>query len=195
MRYQKSKAKNQKGKNQRKRKSRTDKSAAGANIIMNVIKQRRSVREFKKEGVSKDIIRCILEAGRWAPSGLNNQPWRFMVLEKEKKDALAQFTHYSRIVQGCDKLILVFLDREKSYNYEKDLMALGACIQNMLLYIHQQKLGACWLGEILNQKGRIQQRLRVPKRKEFFGCIALGVPARTVQSGRRRPLKTLIDKP
>jgi len=48
--------------------------------ILRLIKGRRSVRKFKKKTVSKQIVEKILEAGRWAPSGLNNQPWRFMVL-------------------------------------------------------------------------------------------------------------------
>lgn len=164
-----------------------------AKIMMDAIKQRRSVRQFKKGTIPTEVLRSILEAGRWAPSGLNNQPWRFMILKENKKDALAQFTHYGRIVRTCDKLILVFLDKEKSYHYQKDIMALGACIQNMLLYIHQQKLGACWLGEILNRKNHIGRQLRLPETKELFGCIALGIPARVPTSRRRRPLQTLID--
>ncbi len=56
--------------------------------VLKLIKTRRSVRKFQKEIVSKGMILKILEAGRWAPSGLNNQPWRFMVLAKNKKDLI-----------------------------------------------------------------------------------------------------------
>ncbi|MDD4183330.1 MAG: nitroreductase family protein, partial [Candidatus Omnitrophica bacterium] len=43
--------------------------------ILNLIKSRRSVRKFKKTDISAETIGKILEAGKWAPSGLNNQPW------------------------------------------------------------------------------------------------------------------------
>ncbi|MBU1524091.1 MAG: nitroreductase family protein [Candidatus Omnitrophica bacterium] len=108
--------------------------------ILQLIKTRRSVRRFKKEKIPAEAVKKILEAARWAPSGLNNQPWRFMVLEGGEKDTLADYTIYSYAIKGADKVILTFLDKKASYSCEKDLMAIGACIQNMLLYIHSQKL-------------------------------------------------------
>lgn len=56
--------------------------------VLKLIKTRRSIRKFENKAVSKKTISDILEAGRWAPSGLNNQPWRFMVLAKNKKDLI-----------------------------------------------------------------------------------------------------------
>lgn len=90
---------------------------------LELIKTRRSIRKFNKGGISSKIIGKVLKAGRWAPSGLNNQPWRFMVLSGEKKDLISEYTHCGYIVKGADKVILVFLDKKSSYNYEKDLMS------------------------------------------------------------------------
>ena len=162
--------------------------------ILNLIKSRRSVRKFKKTDISAETIGKILEAGKWAPSGLNNQPWRFMVLEGEKKDALAKFTHYSYIIEGADKIILVFLDKKSSYNREKDLMAIGACIQNMLLYIHSKNLGACWLGEILNKRRRIKKTLNLPENLELQAVLAIGYSAEPAKKGKRGNLKNLVLK-
>ncbi|MCQ9205846.1 MAG: nitroreductase family protein [Omnitrophica bacterium] len=162
--------------------------------IFTLIKTRRSVRKFKKEKVPDTLIENILEAGRWAPSGLNNQPWRFMVLGKEKKDALAEYTKYGYIIKSANKIILVFLDKDASYNYEKDLMAIGACIQNMLLYIHSEKLGACWLGEILNQREQVQKELEVKGSFKLEAVLAVGSPLSLPKQGRRKTLKSLILK-
>lgn len=159
---------------------------------LQLIKSRRSIRKFKKANISAKTIEKILEAGRWAPSGLNNQPWRFMVLEGEKKDALAKFTHYSYIIKGADKVILIFLDKESSYNYEKDLMAIGACIQNMLLYIHCQKLGACWLGEILNKRDKIRKLLNLPKNLQLESVITIGKPISHPTKGKRKKISSLV---
>ncbi len=159
--------------------------------ILELIKTRRSVRKFKKKAVSIEIIDQILEAGRWAPSGLNNQPWKFMFLGQESKDSLAEHTKYSSIVKNADKLILVFFDKEDSYNRDKDLMAIGACIQNMLISIHSKGLGACWLGEILNQKIQIHKLLKTSKNLELVGVLALGYPLNSISKGRRKKLKDL----
>jgi nitroreductase len=150
------------------------------------------VRKFKKQDVPQDLVEQILEAGRWAPSGLNNQPWRFLVLSKDSKDGLAQHTHYSAIIKGADKVILVFLDQEASYHRDKDMMALGAAIQNMLLAIHAFGLGACWLGEILKSKDEIHRQLNLQKGIELSAVIALGFPAGPVAKGKRTPLTQLV---
>jgi nitroreductase len=160
--------------------------------ILKTIKERRSVRKFKKEEVPSDVIDKILEAGRWAPSGLNNQPWRFMVLDKEKKDGLAEYTEYSHIIKSADKVILVFFDKEASYNQEKDLLAIGACIENMLLCISSLGYGACWLGEILNQRKGIYKFLDISQELELEAVIALGKPLSLPKEGKRKQLKDLI---
>lgn len=162
--------------------------------VLELIKGRRSLRRFTKKVVSDRLVTRILEAARWAPSGLNNQPWRFMVFSGQEKDKLCRFTHYSRIIKNADKLIAVFLDKKASYNYEKDLMAIGACIENMLLYIHSQKLGAVWLGEILNQRKKINRHLALKSDLQLEAVIALGYPRNRLKHGRRKPLRDLIIK-
>lgn len=158
------------------------------------IKTRRSVRKFKKEAVPKNVVEEILEAGRWAPSGLNNQPWKFIVLEADKKDSLADYTEYSYIIKSADKAILVFFDKETSYNQEKDLLAIGACIQNMLLCAHSLGYGSCWLGEILNQRQGIYRLLNTPKTIELEAVIALGKPLSLPKPSKRKQFKDLIVK-
>jgi nitroreductase len=160
--------------------------------ILSLIKSRRSIRKFRKANISTKILAKILEAGRWAPSGLNNQPWRFMVLAGEKKDALAKYTHYGYIIKGADKVILVFLDKKSSYSLEKDLMAIGACIQNMLLYIHAIGLGACWLGEILNQRKAIKKFLKLSTNLKLQAVLVIGYPLSAAQKSKRKALANLI---
>jgi nitroreductase len=164
------------------------------NYLIQLIKSRRSVRKFKNQKVSKKTVEDLLESGRWAPSGLNNQPWRFMVKDSAEKDQLAEYTKFSQIIKEADKLILVFLDKKSLYSRPKDLMAIGACIQNILLYAHSLGLGSCWLGEILNQSQQIQAKLQTPPELELLAAIAVGVPEEEVSPKDRKPLKDLIIK-
>ncbi len=54
-----------------------------------VILKRRSVRAYKKEQVPEFMIKRILEAGRFAPSAGNGQPWKFRLPDSRKKMAVA----------------------------------------------------------------------------------------------------------
>ena len=61
--------------------------------FMEIVDLRRSVRDFNPTPVSEEDLRMILEAARWAPSGENAQPWRFIVVRDEKnKEFLAEIS-------------------------------------------------------------------------------------------------------
>jgi len=51
------------------------------NSVLSAIRTRRAVRAFKSDPIPRDVLMEILEAGNWAPSGGNFQPWRFVVVE------------------------------------------------------------------------------------------------------------------
>lgn len=161
--------------------------------IEDVIKQRRSVREYTKQIPGDGDIHSILDAGRWAPSGLNNQPWKFKVIKDKKiKDALTQFTKYGEVIKDAPALICVFLDNGATYNREKDIMAIGACIQNMLLCAHGLGLGTCWLGEIINKKEEVRKYLKTDTDYELMAVLTLGYSDEEVTKGCRRSMKSFI---
>jgi nitroreductase len=157
------------------------------------IKSRRSVRGFTNENVSDELVTQILEAGRWAPSGLNNQAWRFiMVRNPDTKIALSKLTNYGSTIKIAPVLIVVFLDKDHMYNYIKDVQATGACIQNMLLAIHSIGLGGVWLGEILKNKEIVNKVLEAPDSFELMGVIALGHPVNKKMVSERKELDQLV---
>ena len=145
--------------------------------VIDTILSRRSVRKFTDEPVAKTYINTILNAGRWAPSGLNNQPWRYIVVQdRDTIEEIACCTRYSNVVQGARVLIAVFLDKDAIYNYVKDVQAVGASIQNMLLACCNLELGAVWLGEILNRKEKVNLILDAPDPFELMAVLAIGNP-------------------
>ncbi len=161
--------------------------------IFETILTRRSVRSFTDEPVDRESIRTILEAGSWAPSGLNNQPWRFAVLwDDEIKQKLSQFTRYGSIIKNAPVVIAVFLDHDASYNYVKDCQAIGACLQNMLLTIHDLGLGGVWIGEILKNKDDVRMLLGLDSKLELMAVVALGHPSEGNRSSHRKNLDELV---
>jgi nitroreductase len=161
---------------------------------LDAIKTRRSIREFTDKTISKQTIEQILEAGRWAPSGMNNQPWRFIVVsDKKTKEHLAKQTHYKNIIKSAPCSIAVFYDIDSGYDRTKDVLAIGACVQNMLLAVRSLDLGACWLGEILKNKNKVARLLEAPASYELMAVIALGEPKENPQ-GDRKEMDELVCK-
>jgi nitroreductase len=159
--------------------------------IEEAVKRRRSIRQYTESTPKDKDIQTILEAGIWAPSGLNNQPWKFQVIkDKARKDGLAGFTKYGRIIKDAPVVIAVFLDNSATYNREKDILAVGACIQNMLLQAHELGLGTCWLGEILNRRQDVEKYLTIDTDYELMAVVTLGYSDEEVTEGCRKKLKS-----
>lgn len=158
------------------------------NQILDTIRSRKSVREFTDQTIEDTTISNILEAGRQAPSGLNNQPWCFIIVrDKITLNSIAKCTKYSSIIHGTPLLIVVMLDKNVMYDLTKDTQACGAAIENMLLAAHGMSLGAVWLGEILNKKEDVSHILEVPDSFELMAVIAIGHPVSDIShpKGRR----------
>ncbi len=161
--------------------------------VIDTILSRRSIRKYTEEAVSDEDIITILESARWAPSGLNNQPWKFIVIkDKGTMEKLADCTHYSKIIRNAPLLIAVYLDTETMYNKTKDIQAIGAAIQNMLLACCDLGLGAVWLGEILNQSDKVNLILNCPDSLELMAVLAIGKPADSGKSPSRKELQDIV---
>ena len=161
--------------------------------LLEVISSRRSIRKYRNEPVSDRLINEILEAGRWAPSGLNNQPWRFAVIKDPAvKKLLSGLTNYSGIILDSDFCIVVFYNTSAGYHREKDIMSIGACIQNMLLYSHYLGIGSVWLGEILKNRDKINEILNIDCMNEFMALIAFGYPDEQATGDRLKMSEILL---
>ncbi len=161
--------------------------------IRNAVTKRRSIRQYTNVIPKEEQIQQILEAAIWAPSGLNNQPWKFKVVKSDnRKKEMARFTKYGDIINDAPVIICVFLDNRAAYNRDKDIMAIGACIQNMLLQAYEIGLGTCWLGEILNRKKEVQKYLGTDPEHELMAIVTLGYANEKISAGRRKKLKSFL---
>ncbi len=163
------------------------------NDFIDLIKERRSIRKFKDDPISQAKIDKILEAARWTPSGKNNQPWKFLIVEEDEelKKKISEKTHYSETVKNSPMLLLIFLDKEKGYDRTKDVQSIGACCQNIWLTTHSLGLGAVWNGEILNKKEEVNEILGISSDLELMALFCIGKPDEDGQS-EREPLEKLI---
>jgi len=167
----------------------------GNRPVFAAICRRRSIREYTDEPVDPAALEQIVTAGTWAPSGLNNQPWRFVLIQDETvRKQLAPLTHYSHIIEQAQALIAVYLDIEAMYDVVKDQQAAGACLQNMLLCAEELGLGAVWLGQILKNKKKVNEVLGLDDRYDLMAVLAIGHPLHRNQQSTRKPLDEVILK-
>lgn len=163
--------------------------------VLEAIYKRRSIREYTDQEIALEKLHEIIRAGMWAPSGLNNQPWRFVIIrDPQVKEKLAQQTHYSHIVTKATALIAVFLSKEEMYDEVKDHQSAGACIQNMLLAAEALDLGGVWLGQILKNKREVNTILELSENFDLMAVIALGYPLHHNQKSQRKEMSELLLK-
>jgi nitroreductase len=163
--------------------------------LLEGIYTRRSVRQFTDRPVEREQLMEIIRAGTWAPSGLNNQPWRFVIMKgSEVRSELAKLTKYNFIIEKACACIAVFIDKSAMYNEVKDHQAMGACLQNMLLAAHGLGLGAVWLGEILKSAGAVRMLLGLPEEMEIMAVIAVGHPVQQKRTSHRKDVPEVLLK-
>jgi len=163
------------------------------NEVLKAIRERRSIRTFRADPVEPEKIEAILEAGRWAPSGKNTQPWRFVVVEsQEKREQLGRLVTQMDMIRTAPVTIAVLLDTKAGYDRIKDVQAIGACAQNMLLAAHSLGLGACWIGRVRDEQ--VERVLGTKEHEELMMLIPIGYPAESPAPKERKPLSELVRR-
>ena len=161
--------------------------------LLEGIYSRRSQRHFTGTPVARSQLLEIVKAGTWAPSGLNNQPWRFVVVtDASVRDRMAELTKYSRIVREAPACLAVFIDQDAMYHEVKDHQAMGACLQNMLLAAHALGLGAVWLGEILKSAVQVRELLDLPETLDLMAVVAVGHPSEWKETSHRKETAEVV---
>ncbi|VVB91944.1 malonic semialdehyde reductase RutE [uncultured archaeon] len=161
--------------------------------IFNIIKRRRSVRHFNRAKLPDEHMQQILEAGRWAPSGANAQPWRFVVVtRRETLVALAECSYYkvfkSRHVGEAGAVVVICADPAAgSQTYPLDAAIAGT---NMTLMATALGIGSCWIGAFEEQN--IRSLLKIPGKLMLIALIAFGYETGKASVPPRLSLSSIV---
>jgi len=148
---------------------------------LSVIFNRKSVRNYTGEPISKGIIDTILRAGMAAPSAMNKQPWCFIVVDnKEKLILLSDSLKHSRMLRNAGAAIIVCGDMSKTIQGAEDfwIQDCSAASQNILLAVEAFNLGAVWTGvyPYLKKIEYLKSYFNLPEHIIPLNVIAIGVP-------------------
>ena len=121
-----------------------DKPVDYGNPTLNTIHSRKSVRNFTGEAVSKEDLQKIVEAGMCAPTGMNRQPWSFVVVsERDMLDKLLEAMPEKKMLAKAGAAIIVCAIPEKS-SKEMSIIDCSLAGENMLLAVESLGLGGLW---------------------------------------------------
>lgn len=137
-----------------------------------VIKDRRSIRSYKPDPVSEDVIRDILDCGRLAPTARNIQPWLLgAVTDSELRRAVAGLAEYGKFIADSPVCFVVFVKSDEKYFMEDGC----AATMNIILAATGHGLGTCWVaGHKKDYVDDIRQLLGVPDGYTLISLVAAG---------------------
>ena len=166
--------------------------------VLEAIKGRRSIRAFKRQNVSQELVEKMIDAAIWAPSAGNIQPWEFIIVRRlEIKRELAEAALQQKFVEEAPVVIVVCADENRSsqrYGVRgKSLYCIqdtAAAVQNINLAACSLGLGTCWIGAFREKEAR--KILRVPRGVRPVAIIPVGYPAETPPPRSRRPSNNVI---
>ena len=163
------------------------------NEVLNNIKARRSVRAYKSDSVSEEILDAILEAGTYAPTGGGRQSPTIIAVKSEKyRKKISELNaevmgSNADPYYGAPVVILVLADGSANTFVED-----GSCVlENMMLAAESLGLGSVWVHrekEIFDsEKGKkLLAEWKLPETLRGVGSIALGYPAAPVGTVAKR---------
>jgi len=160
--------------------------------ILNLLKSRRSIRIYQDKPIPQDLLLQILEAGRWAPTGANLQPWHFVVVsDQETRERIGEVARFffikSSHVEKAPVLLVLGFDTRKGKYGRYDVTLAGG---NMMTMATSLGLGTCWIGAFDEKK--VKEILDIPENIEVIGLITLGYSEEKAEAPPRVELEKIV---
>lgn len=148
---------------------------------LSVIHNRKSVRSFTGEIVSKGDLEKIVRAGMAAPTAVNMQPWAFIIVTDRKTlDTLAAGLPYAKMLDKAGAAIVVCAIPDKAYEKSREFAIIDSTCasQNMLLAAEALGLGAVWTAAYPDNSRMdvVRKTLKIPEEIIPLNVIPIGHP-------------------
>lgn len=111
--------------------------------MLEIIRKRRSVRNYLKKDVEKQKLDEVLKAAMFAPTARNIRPWEFIVVkDDETKKRLSKATPYASFAKDAPVVIVICYDTSNARRFKEDC---SISAENIYLEATNQGLGACFI--------------------------------------------------
>lgn len=151
--------------------------------MLEVIRQRRSIRTFLKKGIEKEKVDEILKAAMFSPTAKGLRPWEFIIVTKEEtKTKLSKSTPYSSFSKDAPVVIVILYDTDRGNRFKEDC---SICAENIYLEATNQGLGTCFIQIAEGTEageGRpedfVNKVLNIPENYRVQCLMPIGYPAK-----------------
>jgi nitroreductase len=151
--------------------------------ILKAVKERRSIRDFKKKEIPQDIIDKLIDALIWAPSAGNLQARKFYFIRDEsikKKIAAAalkqQFiAEAPLVVVGCTDSRITYKYGERGVNLYS-IQDVACSLMGMMLVAYDNGLGSVWVGAF--HEDVLSDILKLPRHLRPVAIVSIGYPSK-----------------
>lgn len=169
--------------------------------VYEAILKRRSIRKFKQEEISIQILNKLVNAARLAPQGANLQPMKYIIVnDTTLLPSVFATTKWAAYLKGegtpkegerPTAYIVALCDIEiKKSGWDVDA---GAAIENLILTATEEGIGSCWIGSV--DREELRKVLNIPDQYYLHSVIALGYPAeRSVAEDENGSIKYYKDE-
>lgn len=116
-----------------------------------LVKKRRSIREFiPNKPIPEDVLVRILDAGRWAPSASNRQPWKILAIRDEIVRQRLARCYKGEWLKTAPVILAVIGYRDQAWIRQKDghsslEVDLTIAMDHMILAAAAENIGSCWI--------------------------------------------------
>ncbi|QQG38515.1 MAG: nitroreductase family protein [Candidatus Woesearchaeota archaeon] len=160
--------------------------------LIKAIKERRSIRRFKKKKLPIKIVRRIIEAATYAPTACNKQLYEFVIVDKKEiKNKLVEEAGAVEFFRNAPVIVYaLYSNRVTKENYA-NYQSAAAAVQNMLLYAHSIGIGACW-SSACGDRDKLRKILEVSPYMDIICAIPMGYPDEKPKMPPKKKLDHMI---
>lgn len=171
------------------------------------IRGRRSIRQFTDRPIPQDVLANIVETASFAPSWKHTQIVRYIAIEGELKDKIADdctssYAKNGEIMKNAPLLIAVTIlknrsgfERDGSYSTPKkdgwQMFDAGIASEAFCLAAYEQGLGTVIMG--IFDEAKAASYLEIPEDRDLIALIPIGYPAEEPVAPRRKPVEELLS--
>jgi nitroreductase len=164
--------------------------------ILEAIRTRRSIRKYKSTPIPEELLKEVLSSARMAPSGVNSQSWKLIVVvDEDTKRKLVQACNGQKFIAEAPVIIAGCGFPDDAYptigGYMNGyVMDVTIAMDHLILAAASVGLGTCWIGAFKEEK--VKEVLGVPADVRIVALTPLGYPDETPAKRPRKDLAELV---
>jgi nitroreductase len=168
--------------------------------VFEVIQNRRSIRQFKKQDVPEDVINKLVESARLAPTAGNAQPYQLVIVrQEEQKQRLSKAAGGQKQVASASVVIVVCADLKRAKDAYGDrgkelysIQDTAVVTTHIMLTATSLGLGTCWIGAFKEDDAK--KVVNAPKDMRPVAMIPVGYPDESPAQRPRRMTSEFVHK-